>query len=546
MRSLTLITVLLLAAGCGPESSSDNPSLQAAAPRPEARQPAVHPEQQLIEDLVLASRMLASEEVGVLDTSGHVSVRSRINPNHYYISRYVSPGIVTIGDIIENDLDSSPVDGPRFDEYQEVHIHGEIYKARPDVMAVVHGHPSELVAFSVSSLPLYYDDVIIPVWDARDHNDGRFSIVNSPELGASMAETLGSGNAVLLLGHGIVVASNSLLSVVRDAYRVRNAARLEQMMIEMGGTWDPNPRRISEADRVPETPAVRPVVMPTSDDGARGAGRDWAYWRRLILEENGGVVPANPPAATARDATRIQALKQDLALASRILASREVGVLDAYGHVSVRHPDDPNRYFIPRYISAGIVTTDDIIENDLDSQPVDGPRDDEFQEIYLHGEIYKARPDVMAIVHAHTPELLAFTQSSVTLRPVVNQGRFIGHGLPMFDIRRFDPRARIINTPRLGQLVAETLADRPAVLLTGHGFALTDSSLYGLVGRAYGLRKNAQIQQMAMALGGEISYLDGPLEAAAASRSPIVPTGDGGAPGGARMWEYWRQIISVN
>lgn len=534
MRRLVAITVGVIAlAGCGRDTA---PVVQEAP-----KQPATHPEQQLIEDLVIANRILASDEVDVLDTGGHVSVRSRLNPNHFYISRYVAPGVVTVSDIIENDLDSQPVAGPRDDEYEEVFLHGEVYKARPDVMAVVHGHPAELVAFSVSGTALHYEDGAVPVWDARAHNNGKFSIINTPKLGVAMAAKLGSGNALLLHGHGVVVASNSLLAVVRDAYRVRNAARVEQMMIAMGGKWNASPR----PSRSVGAAAAEPVVA-TGTGGARGAGRDWEYWKHLVLKENGGVVPAGPLQIRPRPDATVAAIKEDLALASRILASREVGVLDAYGHVSVRHPDDPNRYFISRYISAGVVTPADIIENNLDSQAVAGPRDDQFQEAHIHGEIYKARPDVMAVVHAHTPELLAFTQSSVQLRSVVNQGRFIGSGLPMFDITKFDTRARIISTPKLGQQLAQTLGDKPAVLLTGHGIALTDSSLPGLIGRAYGMRKNAQIQQQAIALKGRISYLDGPLEAEAASRAPIKLTGDGGAPGTGRMWEYYRQVLAVD
>lgn len=102
------------------------------------------PEGALIDDLVLANRMLASQELGFVDAYGHVSVRSRTNSNHFFISRYVSPGIVTAGDIIENGLDSKPVTGERSDQYQERFLHGEVYKARPDVMAIVHSHLSRI------------------------------------------------------------------------------------------------------------------------------------------------------------------------------------------------------------------------------------------------------------------------------------------------------------------------------------------------------------------------------------------------------------------
>src|SRR5256885_7783675 len=142
-------------------------------------------EKALIDDLVLANRMLASQQLGVLDAFGHVSVRSRTNPNRFYISRYVAPGIVTAADIIENDLDSKPVAGERNDQYQERFLHGEIYKARPDVMAVVHSHTPELVAFGVSSVRLRTGDQEVPVYDIRKYNNGRSGILDTPALARS-------------------------------------------------------------------------------------------------------------------------------------------------------------------------------------------------------------------------------------------------------------------------------------------------------------------------------------------------------------------------
>ena len=230
----------------------------------------------------------------------------------------------------------------------------------------------------------------------------------------------------------------------------------------------------------------------------------------------------------------------DLVLANRMLASREFGILGSTGHVSMRSKANPNHYFISRYVSAGIVKASDIIENDLDSKPVNGPRNDEYQEVYMHGEILKARPDVMAVLHAHTPEILAFTESSVSLRPVVNGGTFIGDGLPMHDVRKFDPRENIIRTPELGKTVAAVLGNAPGVLLKGHGIALTGSSIPDLVSKAYNLRMNAIIQQQAIALGGKVTYLDHQPPAPAAASQPASANG-----GYNRAWEYWKQIFRV-
>lgn len=530
----------LLAVGC----RSDAPANPLTA-ESDAQAIAPHPEQALIDGLVLASRMLARPELDVMGAQGHVSVRSQRDPKHSYIARYVSAGIVSTSDIIENDLDSNPIDGQRSDQFEEVHIHGQIYQARPDVMAVVHAHPPELIAFSVSSVPLMDGDNAVPVWDIRAVNNGQAGIVNTPALGQSVAQALGSSEAVLLLGHGVVVTSNTLNGVVSSASGLGATARLQQTLIKMGGKADLNPRRVTapptQAVPAPTTSApIIPVATETSPGGPGGGVRGWDLLKRLVLEENGGTLPATTPPAPPRPATPEAAIRQDLVLASRMLASLDLGVLDFAGHVSVRSPGNPNRYLISRWVAPADATPEGIIENDLDSVAVDGARTDEYREAYMHGEIYKARPDVMAVVHAHTPEVVAFTQSSVPLRPVSNGGRFIGAGLPIFDIRQFHPRASIIDSPELGRAIAGVLSKAPAVLLKGHGVTITDSSVYGLVSRAYNLRMNAIIQQQAISLGGTIAYLDGQ---AAAPSEPVVPSGNGGGKGADRSWEYWLRVL---
>jgi HCOMODA/2-hydroxy-3-carboxy-muconic semialdehyde decarboxylase len=288
-RSIAVLLVSLFAIGCSSNPPSNQSPGSGAVPGA-----AMHPEQALIEGLVLASRMLARPELDVMGAQGHVSVRSQRDPNHYYIARYVSAGIVGIRDIIENDLDSNPVGGPRSDQFEEVHIHGQIYKARPDVMAVVHAHPPELIAFSVSSVPLIDGDNAVPVWDIRPVNKGQPGIVNTPELGRSMAQALGSSDAVLLLGHGVVVTSNTLSGVVSSASGLGSTARLQQTLIRMGGKADLNPRRVAaspaQAPPEPTSAPIVPVPTETSPGGPGGALRGWDLLKRRILEENGGKV----------------------------------------------------------------------------------------------------------------------------------------------------------------------------------------------------------------------------------------------------------------
>ncbi len=449
---MALGTVFLL--GC----AAENP------PAAETQPTAAHPEQALIDDLVLANRMLA-RELDILDTRGHTSARSQLNPNHYFIPRYLSPGAATADDIVENDLDSNAVAGPRNDQARETHLHGQIYQARPDVMAIVHAHTPEFVAFGMSSVPLWYGGNRMPVFDIRPFNEGRPGIISNPDLGRAMAQTLGDREAVLLWGHGVAVTGSSISEMVIRADDLRDTARLQQAVIAMGETWNPQMRR---------------VTAP----GSREVDRAWAYMKQLMLEDAGGQIPAAQPPAPARPADPDEGVRLDLVYANRILASENVAALDAFGHVSVRSPSDPNSYFIAPDVSAGVVTSGDIIRRNM--------TDPDGQGLSVHDEVYKARPDVMAVVSAHTPELNVITEGSVQLRPVVNGGSFLGDGFPVFDVGSLDPQQPILTNPALGRGVAEALGDNRGVLLTGHGFVLTGSSLYQLMYGAYALRMNAK------------------------------------------------------
>lgn len=147
---------------------------------------------------------------------------------------------------------------------------------------------------------------------------------------------------------------------------------------------------------------------------------------------------------------------------------------------------------------------------DLDSVPVGSKRTDLYQERYIHGGMYKARPDVNAVVHSHTGELIVFGASAgtVPLRPIMNGGTFIGDGLPVFDIRKFRvANETIISTPALGTQLSQVIGKSGAALLLGHGAVTVASSLYALVGRAEALRENARVEEQAIALGGNVTYL---------------------------------------
>jgi ribulose-5-phosphate 4-epimerase/fuculose-1-phosphate aldolase len=498
-------------------------------------------EASLVDDLVIANRVLASDELDVLDVYGHASTRSRRNPERFYIARNVPPAFVTARDVIENDLNGDAVPVRRLDQYEERFIDTAIYRARPDVTAIVHSHAPELIAFSISSVALPAAGGRTPVYDVRKFNNGRLSEITTPELGRSLAEALGRGNAVLLLGHGAVVVGTSVRGAVSAANGLVRGARLQMQMMAMRGTIVPNPRGIApnanQGAAPPPAPSKDEDVLDTVNNGV---DRAWDHWRRLgarLLREN-------TIETVRRSSDALEALKRDLVIASRILSGPEVGILDTAGHVTVRHPGNPNRFFITRAMAPGSATVESLIENDLDSQAVTGPRSDQFLEVHIHGQIYKARPDVMAVIHSHTPELVAFGQTSVRLRPVSIGGAFIGDGLPLWVVGKYDPMQSLVATPALGRSLAEVMGRKPGALLTGHGIAFTDSSLYGLVKRVYDLRLNAIIQQQAIMLGGDITYLEG-QDGQAGADGRVQPDGSGGGAGVARFWEYWSRQVSL-
>ena len=501
------------------------------------------PEQAVVDELVVANRVL-SQDLDIIGVEGHVSARSQRDAERFYIARNVAPALVTAADIIEEGMDGVPVGGARSDQYAERFIDAAIYSARPDAMAVVHLHTPELIAFSVSSVPLPAGGGEAPIYDIRQFNNGRTGEITTPELGQTVAEALGSNNEILLLGHGAVVVAPTIRSAVGSANRLVRGARLRMKMIAMGGAIVDNPRGLAPAGerQAASPPPAAPPEPPEGELDIRNNGTDraWNHWLQVgarLLRDSAPLEPQSRPSDP------VEAIKRDLAIASRILSDPRVGIFDTAGHISVRSPANPNHYFISRAVSPGSVSVDGLIENDLESNPVNGPRNDEYLEIYIHGEIYKARPDVMAVIHSHTQELVAFGQTSVKLEPVSNGGTFIGDGVPLWVVGQFDPTQGLVATPALGRALAEALGDGAGALLTGHGIALTDSSLYGLIKRVYDFRINAMIQQQAILLGGDITYLRG--QDSGAPPPPVVPDGSGGGADAARFWEYWSRQISL-
>ena len=226
------------------------------------------------------------------------------------------------------------------------------------------------------------------------------------------------------------------------------------------------------------------------------------------------------------------ALIEDLVAANRILADQ--GVLDGYGHVSVRHDRDPNRYLLSRSLAPALVTAADIMEWDLDSVPVDPRGRTGFIERFIHGEIYKARPDVLAVVHNHSPSVVPFGVTTAPLLPLYHMSAFLGGGVPVFDIKKAagESTDMLVRNSALGHALAQTLGARPVALMRGHGAVVVAPSVRIAVFRSVYTEMNARLQAQAMALGGPVTYLD-PEEARKAS-SNVGGTID-------RPWDLWRQ-----
>jgi ribulose-5-phosphate 4-epimerase/fuculose-1-phosphate aldolase len=248
---------------------------------------------------------------------------------------------------------------------------------------------------------------------------------------------------------------------------------------------------------------------------------------------NGGIAAAQTAAPSAGSVE--PQLIEDLVAANRILADQ--GVLDGWGHVSVRHPRDPNHYLLSRSRAPELISAEDIMEFDLDSNPVDGRGRPLYTERFIHGEIYKARPDVVAIVHTHAPALIPFGISKVPLKPVYHRSAFIAAGVPVFEIReRAGMTDMLIRDQTLGRTLADALGNHPAALMRGHGAVVVGPSLQRVVGRSIFLPLNATLQMQAAALGGPITYLD-PEEARKIEEREGY--------GLARAWEAWKRKAMV-
>jgi ribulose-5-phosphate 4-epimerase/fuculose-1-phosphate aldolase len=222
---------------------------------------------------------------------------------------------------------------------------------------------------------------------------------------------------------------------------------------------------------------------------------------------------------------------KELVLANRILA-RE-GVLDIFGHVSVRHPERPDRYFLACSRSPELVTADDVLEFDLDSNAIDDRGRTLYSERPIHGCIYSARQDVMSICHSHAHSLLPFSVTGNPIRPMFHVAAAIGPEVPIWEIRdEFGDATNLLVTGNdRGRSLARALGSRAACLMRGHGGVAASRNLRSTVYVAITLMQNAALLRESLKLG-EVNYLS-PGEVAELGERVLAPRALD------RAWEYW-------
>jgi len=242
----------------------------------------------------------------------------------------------------------------------------------------------------------------------------------------------------------------------------------------------------------------------------------------------------SPKAKSSRLITASKDLVADVALANLILFDHEI--VDGFGHVSARHDKDPERFVMARYVAPGIVTPGDIREFGLDSEPVPERGEKHYSERFIHGEIYRARPDVNAVIHSHAPPLIPFGSTGAALRPIYHMSAHVGMGVPVFEIRDFQNEGQmLIRSAYLGRSLASVLADKPMVLMRGHGATIVAPSLHLCVYRAIYAALNAKLQMDALRLGGEVNYLN--PDEVEACLAGVESTNE-------RAWALWKKEAS--
>jgi len=250
----------------------------------------------------------------------------------------------------------------------------------------------------------------------------------------------------------------------------------------------------------------------------------------LVMAMSAPLVTA--AAAEARAAAD-PSLIDDIVVANHILYSE--GVVDGFGHVSARHDKDGNRFLLARSMAPGLVTASDILEFDLDGNAIEAKGAALYLERFIHSEIYKAHPQVKAVVHSHSPSVIPFGVTAVPLKPIYHMSSFLGAGVPVFDIRTAggDGTDMLVRNPALGAALAKELGQSSVLLMRGHGDVVTGDTVKQAVFRAVYTEVNAKLEAEALRLGeGKVTFLsDKEAAASAATNAALV----------GRAWDLWKQ-----
>ena len=226
----------------------------------------------------------------------------------------------------------------------------------------------------------------------------------------------------------------------------------------------------------------------------------------------------------------------DVAAAARILAAR--GVVDGFGHVSMRHPDAPDRYLMSRALAPALVTPGDIVEYDLESDACDPDVPKGFLERFIHGQIYKARPDIGAVVHSHSPSVIPFGLTKAPMQACFHNAAFLAQGVPVFDIAKdYGPTDMLVSDNDKGVALAASLGDKPVALMRAHGSVACGPSLEVAVFRAVYTEVSARVQHWALALAEDGEEL------AALSEEEGLLADVPNQTAGMRAWDLWRAEI---
>ena len=259
-----------------------------------------------------------------------------------------------------------------------------------------------------------------------------------------------------------------------------------------------------------------------------------------MIRTNGSATAAVPTlqatgsamSTTPESAPTLASVIEDLVDANHILFHQQV--VDAFGHVSVRHPHRADRFLLARNMAPARVTAQDIMEFELGGTPVDAQGRRVYLERFIHGSVYRDRPDVMAVIHSHSPGVVPFTVSRRSrLQPICHMSGFLGAGTPLFEIRDHagDGSDLLIGSDRLGRALASTLGQANIVLMRGHGSTTVGPSLKLAVYRAVYGEINARLQAQAQALGDPVFLTPQECEATMASTEGQVE----------RPWDLWRE-----